>query len=90
MLTDAISEGFHGSNNNSTEDQFDLWLCFDCILKANKLDIWVWDQKEQSKCCLNDQALIAWFTSTRGVCPVSCLADSHLYSGLKRKSANLS
>ena len=35
------------------------------------------------RCCLNDQATIAWFTSTRGVYQVGFLAYK-LYSGLMR------
>ena len=36
--------------------------------KTDKLDTWSWKQKMFWMYCLNDQALIAWFTSIQEVC----------------------
>ena len=63
--------------------KYSLYYWQENISEATKLDNQVRYPEMQSKGCLNDQATIAWFTSTRGVYQVGFLAYK-LYSGLMR------
>ena len=63
--------------------QIQLILFTRIIFEATKLDKQDGVPEKQYKVCLNDQATIAWFTSTRGVYQVGFLAYK-LYSGLMR------
>ena len=50
--------------------KYSLYYLQVCYLKATKLEKPDWCQEMQVNFCLNDQAYIAWFTSTRGNCQV--------------------
>ena len=63
--------------------KYSLYYWQENISEATKLDNPGGYPEMQSKGCLNDQATIAWFTSTRGVYQVGFLAYK-LYSGLMR------
>jgi len=63
--------------------KYSLYYLQVCYLKATKLEKPDWCQEMQVSFCLNDQAYIAWFTSTRGKYQVGFLAFK-LYSGLMR------
>ena len=63
--------------------KYSLYYWQDNISEATKLDNQLGYPEMQSKRCLNDQAIIAWFTSTRGVYQVGFFAYK-LYSGLMK------